>query len=519
MILAQDQNTYMIPESKIPKRLRFLKNPFRRPFLYIKRLRSNPESATYFLPSFIYLKAMGLVYGIAFASFKVQALGLIGSRGILPVSDYLERVYVGAGAKGFLLVPTIFWLHSDDWFIGAVCFAGIAGAICLMLGVAPKPMLVALFVLYLSLVTGGQRFTAFQWDALLLEAGFLAIFLCGSSKISITLFRWLLFRLMFLSGIVKLLSGDASWREFTALAYHYETQPLPTVAAWYAHQLPLWFHKISAVWMFITELIVPFLIFGGRRLKMFAGGAIVFLQLLIMLTGNYTFFNILAIALCVFLYDDVFWRSGPIRSLFERIQKGTAPPASEGVFKKRMIPVVAPVIVALSLAHMWQSIFRTSPLPQTVQAVVGAFAPFRIVNSYGLFAVMTTVRPEIMVEGSRDGEKWSPYDFRYKPDELQGCPRWVAPHQPRLDWQMWFAALRTYQGTPWFVNFVGRLLEGSPEVLGLLKNNPFPDAPPKFIRARLYRYGFTTPTGGTGEAWWKRADMGFYLPSVTLTPP
>ena len=308
--------------------------------------------------------------------------------------------------------------------------------------------------------------------------------------------RWLLFRLMFSSGLVKLLSGDALWHNLTALTVHYETQPLPTWIGWYAHQLPAWFQKFSCGVMFVIELGLPWLIFGTRKLRYVAAGAFAAFMILIALTGNYCFFNLLALALCVTLLDDSVLRRVVPKSLrgvpvpvsggFHRYAKGAMNGLFVLVVAVVMLVTVMQLLPARRTGHHWpRQILRD--YYETYQAI----APFRTVNSYGLFAVMTPSRPEIIVEGSNDGVAWLPYEFKYKPGDLTRRPRFVEPFQPRLDWQMWFAALGNYEQNDWFIAFCAKLLKGAPEVLALLAKNPFPSAPPRYIRAMLYDYRFT----------------------------
>lgn len=432
---------------------------------------------------------------------------MIGSLGILPVQDFLQAVQARFGAKSYWLAPTVFWLNSSDVFLKGVCAAGAVLSLLLIAGYARRPVLIALLLLYLSLVSAGQDFLAFQWDNLLLEAGFLAIFLGGSPGV-IWLFRWLLFRLMFLSGAVKLLSGDLVWRTLTALNYYYETQPLPTPIAWYMHQLPEWFQKLSVLTMFFIELGAPFLTFAPRRLRIFGAAAIVFLQTLIALTGNYAFFNLLTVALCLFLLDDNALRGvlpGRITRKIGAARGGGQTPLAGRV----AIVVLAVVVVSVSSLQMFGTFGGRIPRPG--RYVLSWLAPFRIVNPYGLFAVMTTSRPEIIIEGSNDGQTWLAYEFKYKAGDVKRPPQWVAPHQPRLDWQMWFAALGSYDSNPWIGNLMLRLAQGSPDVLALLGKNPFPMAPPRYLRTRLYDYHFTDfPARHAGGAWWRRELEGAY---------
>ena len=534
------------------------------------------EEPSYFLTRRIFLSALGAIYLIAFVSFWTQIDGLIGHNGILPANQYMAVVkqqcdLQGIGADRFHLLPTLCWFDSSDGFLHLQCAAGVVLAVLLMIGVAPAPCLALLWLLYLSLVTVGRDFFGFQWDNLLLEAGFLAIFLAPlqwlpcrgpgapascrrngkwpgrqdagapgqtpPSRLVLWLLRLLLFKLMFSSGCVKLASGDPNWRNLTALTFHYQTQPLPTWIGWYANQLPLWFQKFSCAAMFSVELGAPFLIFAPRRLRFCGGAAIAFLQILVLLTGNYTFFNWLTLALCLLLLDDfALTRLIPGKRLSRR-NTGTpdaAPARTETDTKQAETVLGAPghrlrwpkavtvplgIIVALLYLFQISLIFGARPTWFYPIAVADAWLePFRTFNGYGLFAVMTTERREIVVEGSEDGVNWLPYEFRYKPGDVDRRPRFVAPFQPRLDWQMWFAALGDYRQNPWFVNLCLRLLQSKPEVLALLEKNPFPNHPPHYLRAGFYDYRFTTfaERCQTG-AWWKREQIGEYLPVVSLS--
>jgi lipase maturation factor 1 len=458
------------------------------------------EPARFALTQWIFVRMLAAIYAVAFGSLIGQIMGLLGSRGILPAADYLKAVSESAGAMRFVYVPTVFWMNASDAALAGVCWAGVAIAALVLFGLFERAGLAILCVLYLSLSSVGQEFLSFQWDALLIEAGFLAIFL-GNSRVVVWLFRWLLFRLMFLSGAVKLLSHDPAWRGLTALSFHYWTQPLPNRISWYMAQLPEWFQRASTGFVLTVELLIPFLIFAPRRIRIVGAWCLLVLQVLIFVTGNYTFFNLLAMAMCVFLWDDRDFE-GKIRWPRINIAKGPS---------KAVVAAVALLVLTIGLARMVET-FLNVPV-----FLVKYTAPFEIVNSYGLFAMMTTERPEIIVEGSMDGDAWTPYSFRYKPGDLARAPRWAAPYQPRLDWQMWFAALGNYRENAWFVNFAVKLLEGSPEVRGLLEADPFSGRPPRYVRAMLYDYTFTDAEERrkTGN-WWKREARGQYLPVVGL---
>lgn len=493
--------------------------------------RSVSEPHSYILSRWLFLRLLGIVYFIAFFSFWVQLPGLIGSDGILPAEGFLEAVKVDLGKRAYWLVPTLAWFNSHDLFLESLALGGAILSFFLILGVLTMPVLAVLWGLYLSLVNVGQFFMSFQWDNLLLESGFLAIFISPlqvlpkpsrespPSTTLLWLFRFLLFRLMFSSGFGKLTSGDPTWRNFTALDFHYYTQPLPNPIAWYMYQLPEWFHRLSVGFMFLIELVVPFFIFAPRRIRFIAGGATVLLQLLIMLTGNYTFFNLLTISLCVLLFDDAFLQRFFPRRLRDAL--GQKPSVSEpgyaGIYKRIGIGILAAIIVFLGCIQIGGVTIGFQNLHPVLQMAFIGVSPFRLVNGYGLFRVMTTFRPEIVIEGSDDGRRWLEYGFKYKPGDPRRSPPWVEPHQPRLDWQMWFAALGGYRNNPWFVNLVVRLLQGSPDVLRLLGENPFPKGPPRYVRALLYEYRFTDPDTkrATGK-WWERKLKGVYFYPISL---
>ncbi len=468
------------------------------------------QPATYNIASSLFARAIALVYLIAFISFGRQVRGLIGAQGIQPVTEFLTEVSRQFGSQAFWRVPTVFWWIHSEYALESIAWGGavVAGvaAIGRPLTAGQKAAFVLLFVYYLSIVSGGQIFMGYQWDYLLLETGFLAIFLKPTFA-RVWLFRWLLFRLMFESGCVKLLSQDQSWRNLTALAVHYETQPLPTPLAWYMFQAPLWFQKMSTAFVFVAELGLPLLMFGPRRLKQIAAAGTILLQTLIILTGNYTFFNYLTIALCLFLLDD---------ALLSRLKLNPKP--RKPLRANRTVSIALVVFVLIVSLTQLLGMFGVQT-PAIATGLAERISPFGVVNEYGLFANMTTQRPEISIEGSNDGVEWQTYVFKYKPGPLNRAPAWVAPDQPRLDWQMWFAALGNYRENPWLIRFMQRLLEGSAPVIELLDQDPFAGKPPKYIRAMEYDYRFTNADERrqTGN-WWKRELKGTYFPPVSLRP-
>jgi predicted DCC family thiol-disulfide oxidoreductase YuxK len=494
-----------------------------------------PEPATYFVARWLFLRLVALAYAVAFVSLGVQVRGLIGAEGIAPAGEFLDRVAARFGPERFQLLPTVCWWNASDAFLIGLCAAGASLALFVFLDIASALALALMWIGYLSLVGAGQDFLAFQWDILLLEAGFLACFLApmrlrpgrsaavAYSNGALRIAWWLGFRLTLASGAVKLLSGDPSWHHLTALEYHYETQPLPTWIGWWAHQLPARFQQASCLMMFVIELGGPFLILMPVRLRRFAFSPLVGLQLLIAATGNYCFFNLLAVALYVLLVDDAAWPAVLRRWLRlpadgPGLDAAGAPPARSSGMRRRLAGAVLVALGGLSTLRLAETFGLRPGGPVAVfgRSVEG----LHIANRYGLFAVMTTVRREIVVEGSDDGTTWHAYEFKHKPGDLRRRPGFVEPHQPRLDWQMWFAALSSYEKEPWFIGLCARLLRGEPSVLALLETNPFPERPPRQVRALAYRYHFTdVPTRRAEGTWWRRELEGTYCPVLSNPRP
>ena len=501
---------------------------------------------TYFWARRWFLRMLGLIYLIAFVSLWAQVDGLVGSNGISPVNRFLPAVRQQLGPDAYFLLPTLCWFDSSNAFLHFLCGGGAVLSLLLIFGIAPALLLVVLFVFYLSLTIGGQVFLNFQWDVLLLETGFLSIFIApwrlwprellrwrGSatpataspvSRAGLFLLKFLLFKLMLMSGVVKLTSGNDSWgwlnhsfhwSALTALDYHYWSQPLPTVFAWWADKSPEWFKHFSVAFCLAVEIIVPFFIWAPRRPRLIAAGLIIFLQIIIALTGNYCFFNLLTIALCLLLIDDAAIGTSrrDIRPLVNSAPTGRSLPNQLCSYA-----ALAVIVVTLPInAWLIFSAFKPqSQPPGWLAKFYEQLEAFRIVNGYGLFRVMTKDRGEIVIQGSTDGIEWLPYEFKWKPGDLERAPGWCAPHQPRLDWQMWFAALEAPEQNPWLVGLIVRLLEGSRDVTGLLARNPFQDKPPPYIRAMFYRYRFTSSEElrQTG-AWWKRQELREYLPTIS----
>ena len=467
----------------------------------------------YDLVSFLFLRLFGLIYLSAFVSFGVQARGLIGSHGILPLTEMVDEVSRSAGAARFFLMPMVFWWNAGDVAIQAVCWSGAGLALLLTFNFLPRVSLLLLHVLYLSLLYGGQTFMTYQWDVYLLETGFLALVLTLATVPGIWLLRWLLFRFMFMSGVVKLLSGDPNWHNLSALSYHFLTQPLPTPLAWYASQLPAGMLRFATGCMFAIELVLPFLIFCPRRMRFMAAFGVLLLQSCILVTGNYNWFNLQTLLLCLLLFDDAALRTILPHRLIRMLPARPRESAARGAVPV-LVRALALLIVFSSLVQM-DLRFGGDP-PLAARRVEQLIQPLQIVNGYGLFAVMTTERDEIVIEGSEDGVDWRAYEFRYKPGDLMRRPLWNIPHQPRLDWQMWFAALDDPRRLRWFSGFLRRLLENEPSVTALLARNPFSDKPPVYVRALFYDYTFADSREKAKGQWWERRLLGLYFPPVRL---
>jgi hypothetical protein len=465
----------------------------------LKRVREEHSKLSR-VPAFVrsrwlFLRLLGAIYLIAFASLGVQITGLVGERGLIP-----------AASDGSLLVRA---------------WGGAALAVLLMAGVAPAAVAAALWALYLSLTLAGAEFLRFQWDGLLLETGLLAVLYApwawrsraATDAEPSALVRWVLwflaFKLTFLSGVTKILSGDPTWAAWSALTYHYETQPLPAWTSWYASQLPSWVHVWSVGAMFAIELLVPWVIFFPPRLARVRAAAVALLtalQLGIAATGNYGFFNLLTIVLYLALLDD-----GVVARVMRARAAPTvrAAPVNAAAIWHLATGAAALVIAGFSVMTVFREIDLTRGRPGPLRSLwsaraLGAVAPLDSINGYGLFRVMTTERPEIVIEVSTDGTTWKEYEFKWKPGNVTRRPRFVAPHMPRLDWQMWFAALNPSSARPWLIPLIQRLLDGDPAVARLLGPNPLA-GPVRCVKLAYYQYHFTTSAerAATG-AWWRR---------------
>ncbi|MDP7037526.1 MAG: lipase maturation factor family protein [Myxococcota bacterium] len=505
-------------------------NVFRKTYAW---LRGHPEQSTYWFTRIAILRLLGVVYFFGFYSATQQIVALIGEDGLLPVKLYTQNIENRFGTSWFWDMPTLFWWGTSDTFLLSVCWIGVALSIALIAGVANAPIMAALWALYLSLNQIGQLFYGYGWEIQLLETGFLAIWLVPTWKIGllrkdapppialIWLYRWLIFRIMLGAGLIKL-RGDPCWLDLTCLQYHYETQPIPNPLSWALHQMPVWFHTLGILSNHAAELVVPWLVFGPRRLRHLAGIVLVGFQITLIVSGNLSFLNWLTLIPCLACFDDSWFKV-----LFRRRHRATyqthietAAPRSAWFLPSRFHTVCVILLVVL-IAYL--SIDPIRNLVSPGQAMNRSFGRLHLVNTYGAFGSIGKTRHEIILQGTHDNPKdpnarWLEYEFKCKPGSLDRRPCILGPYHHRLDWQIWFAAMSNINRQPWLVHFIYKMLEGDKDALDLLAHDPFADNPAKFIRAELYEYRFSSNTDEP-ELWWQRQRVREYMHPVSLDSP
>jgi hypothetical protein len=501
------------------------------------------------IPRWVFLRCLGLIYFSAFYALTFQIRGLIGPDGILPAREYLQAVARQFGQSRFWFAPTLLWFSSSNHMLTAICWVGMIASLLIVLNVWPRASLLICFACFLSFVAAAQDFSGYQSDGMLLEAGFIALSFAPAgfrprlgessppSRASLFLLQWEWFRIYFESGVVKLASGDPEWRHFTAMDEYYQNGPLPTWIGWYVQHLPHWFHAFATGATLVLELGLVFMLLLPRRWRIACFFIVTAWQIPVILTANYTFLNYLVLVLGFLLLDDRFFASLALRSkkLFAKaplsgyltrdprpneVEHDPRSPDDPSSVRIRAHPVKALKLALTSVILIWifystslqmaWLFFRHLPLPASP---VAALEPFRIANRYGLFAVMTRGRYEIEFQGSNDGEHWQTYPFLYKPQNIYERPRIYAPYQPRFDWNLWFASLGSWRENIIVPSTEERLLAGAPDVLKLFAGNPFPQSPPKQVRAVIWQYWFTSlaQKQATG-AWWRRQLIGLYAP-------
>ena len=515
------------------------------PAQVIRRLFSSEEGAAdRLLPRWLFLRGLGLIYFSAFYSLVFQIKGLISPDGILPAAEYLREVGK-LGPVRYWYAATLLWLSSGSHMLVAICWIGMIAALLLVLNIWPRAVLVVCFVCFLSFVAAAQDFSGYQSDGMLLEAGFISLFFAPPglrpglgrnhppSRASLFLLQWEWFRIYFESGMVKLASGDPEWRNFTAMDEYYQNGPLPTWIGWYVQHLPHRVHAFATGATLVLELGLVWMFLLPRPWRIACSLIVTAWQIPVILTANYTFLNYLVLLLGVLLLDDRFllrwlppWVLRPIdESLLVEApgRESTATDVAPSKAVKHLQAIklaIASVILswifyATTLQMLWIP-FGRLPLPTSP---VIALEPFRIANRYGLFAVMTRGRYEIEFQGSNDGQTWTAYPFRYKPQDPARAPGIYAPYQPRFEWNLWFASLGGWRDNMFVVSAEERLLAGNQDVLSLFAGNPFAESAPKFVRAVIRQYWFTSleEKRRTGM-WWRREELGLYAPTLTRMP-
>jgi hypothetical protein len=520
------------------------------------------------IPRWIFLRALAAIYFSAFYSLLFQIKGLIGPDGILPASQYLAAVARSLGSAKYWYAPSLFWISSSSQMMMAMTWIGLIAAGLAFLNLWPRLSFFVCFVCFLSFVGASGEFSGYQSDGMLLEAGFLALFFAPRglmpgwgandppSRASLWLLQWEWFRIYFESGMVKLLSGDEQWRNMTAMDEYYQNGPLPTWIGWYAEHLPHWFHAASAAGTLVMELGIVLMLFFPRKVRLICFLIVTPWEIGVILTANYTFLNYLVLALGVLLLDDRTlgrpvpqrWRPPVVVRTPEieteeqlsiltvtegsAVAEDAATTAAEEAkltrttWRQRIGRRGSAIGLALSAVMLTWIAYDTTvemigiPIRGVLlpMAPVAGLEPFRIANQYGLFAVMTRGRYDIEFQGSNDGENWTPYLFRNKPQLLNEPPRVYAPYQPRFDWNLWFASLGDWHQNEIVPLTEERLLENDADVVALFKGNPFGRSAPKMVRAVLWRYWFTSleDKRQTGN-WWRREYLGLYAPEMTRT--
>jgi hypothetical protein len=516
----------------------------------------DPEqgSEDHFLARWLFLRALALIYFSAFFALIFQIQGLIGPRGILPATEYLASAR-GLGIVRFWFIPSLFWLSASDRMLMTICWTGLIASLLLFINIWPRMTLAICFLCFLSFVSAAQDFSGYQSDGMLLEAGFLSLFLAPSGVLPglarnqrpvravMFLLLWEWFRIYFQSGAVKLLSGDPTWRNLTALYEYYQNGPLPTWIGWYLQHLPNWFHIATAALTLGMELVLVWIAFLPRPWKIACFFIVTVWQIVVIATANYAFLNYLVLILAIWLLDDYFlwrfvpsrWRQSPTPKIHpNRVAESSSTQSENDTYSENkasqtsaqasrfeslrtvFFAIAMTWIFYVTSAPLISMFWRGAPLPTLP---ITLLEPFRVANQYGLFAVMTPHRYEIEFQGSNDGENWVAYPFRYQPQDVTELPRIYAPYQPRFDWNLWFASLGTWQDNTIVPRTVERLLENEPVVLGLFRGNPFTSAPPRLVRAVLWQYWFSTPEERRQqEVWWRRQFLGTYSPTLTRLP-
>jgi hypothetical protein len=511
-----------VPEAPAPESDLRLQTPIGR---WWSGIWEDPGRTGHWLTRFLVLRLLGLIYLMAFLTWVNQGPALVGSHGLLPAARYLGRLAEEQGSRGagFLQAPSIFWIADSDRVLFGAGYLGIALSLLVMGGYANAIVLLLLWALHLSVCNVGQIFYGFGWEMQLLETGFLCVFLCPLLDgrpfprrpppiIVIWLLRWLIARIMLGAGLIKL-RGDTCWTDLTCLDYHFETQPIPSPLTPFFHALPSAAHKVGVLFNHFVELVVPFFVFGPRRLRLAAGVCLLALQVILILSGNLAYLNWLTIVPILACFDDGVWRSLAPRALLARVERAAAA-AVPSTGQRWAVAILAGVVLVLSIEPV-------KNLLSNEQAMNFSFTRLQLVNTYGAFGSVGRERQEIVFEGTLDDTigpqtRWTAYEWKCKPSDPARRPCWMSPYHRRLDWLIWFAAMGPPGQSPWAVHLVWKLLHADPGALGLLAGDPFHGRAPHFVRATLYRYRLTRPGA---KVWWERTELSPWLPPLSADRP
>ena len=482
---------------------------------------SKPKKPTYWITRFVFLRLLGFIYFIAFLSLANQAIPLIGENGLLPAKNFLNTFHFDNKFDAFINLPTLFWFHISDNLILFLGLIGLILSFIVMIGFANVPIMFILWIIYMSFVYVGQIFYSYGWEIQLIETGFLAIFLCplldirpfpkyAPSKQVIWLLRWLTFRIYLGAGLIKL-RGDSCWRNLTCLYYHYETQPIPNPLSPYFHFMPKWFHKFGVLWNHFIELIVPWFVFYPQIARYIAGILLISFQFILILSGNLSFLNWITILPSIACFDDNFFRKILPKWITQKAEI-----ASSKQVKYKYQNIIAWILV---IVVAWLSIPVVQNLVSSRQIMNTSFTRIPLVNTYGALGSVGKERYELILEGTDEEiitpqTKWKEYEFKGKPGNVYGKLPIIAPYQPRIDWQIWFAAMQRPEHNPWLIHLIWKLLDNDKDALSLLANNPFPDKPPKYIGVEYYHYSFA-PIGNKEDLIWNRRYIGQWLPPLS----
>lgn len=503
-----------------------MKNKIDTEFQEMSGVLSNPPS--YWLTRFLILRLLGVIYAVAFLVAINEILPLIGSDGLLPVGIYLKQVgnALGSTGAGFVRLPSLFWFVHSDTALLITAWIGFLLSLVVVAGFANVPLLTLLWFLYMSFVHVGQDWYSYGWEIQLTETGFLSIFLCPLLEMRpfpkhappiqiIILFRWLIFRIMLGSGLIKI-RGDAIWRNGTALYYHFETQPIPGPLSRWFHFLPHTILKIGVWFNFLAELVAPWFIFWPRMARHIAGSIIVLFQIDIILSGNLSFLNWVTIVPALACFDDGFWSGILPRSLVRKAESAA----------RQSVPLSRPMLTTAWTVTVITAFLSIQPVVNMLspgQIMNTSYDPLDLVNTYGAFGTVDHERLNVIFEGTMDenpddSAHWKPYIYKGLPVALDKMPPQIAPYQLHLDWQMWFASMSSPDEYPWTLNLVWKLLHKDPNTVSLFAGNPFPGKPPRYVRAVLYRYSFAKP-GNPKGLYWNREQVSIWLPAMSADDP